>query len=101
MRVISFSRLRKFYEKHSDAETSLRVWNKTTEAADWQNFAEVRKTYRAASQVGNFVVFNIGGNKYRLITSINYKTKKVYIRDVLTHSEYDTNKWKNDDRFEP
>lgn len=101
MHIISFSRLREFYEKHSDAETSLRGWNKTTKSADWQNFAEVCQTYRAASQVGNFTVFNIGGNKYRLITFINYKTKALFIRHMLTHREYDTNEWKNDDWFKP
>ena len=101
MRVISFSRLREFYEKRTDAEKSLRVWDKTTKSANWQSFADVRQTWKTASQVNNFIVFNIGGNKYRLITYVDFKNQKVFIRDVLTHAEYDTNKWKNDTWFKP
>ena len=55
---------------------------------------DVRKTYPHADAVGAFTVFNIGGNKYRLATSINYRTGKVYIRRVLTHEEYSKEDWK-------
>ncbi len=51
-------------------------------------------------QVKNFVIFDIGGNQYRLITCINYKWKAIYIRDFLTHAEYDKDKWKKDDWFD-
>ena len=55
---------------------------------------DVRKTYPHADAVGEFTVFNIGGNKYRLATSINYRTGKVYIHCVLTHEEYSKEDWK-------
>lgn len=93
--------MKEFHEKHPDAENSLTAWNKATKSADWQNFAEVRKTFAAASQVGNLTVFNIGGKKYRLIAYIDYKTKDIFIRHVLTHAEYDKNKWKDDDWYKP
>ncbi|WP_414529831.1 type II toxin-antitoxin system HigB family toxin [Nodularia chucula] len=57
---------------------------------------ELRQTFSSADQVGNFTVFNIGGNNYRLITLVDYKFQKVFIRHVLTHAEYDKEDWKND-----
>lgn len=99
MHIIAFSRLKEFYGKFSDAESSLRSWNKITKLASWQNFAELRETFGSADQVGKLTVFNIGGNKYRLIIYIDYQSQKVFIRHVLTHAEYDTNQWKNDTWF--
>lgn len=88
--------LKKFYTKHPNAEPSLRSWNKITCSAQWKNLAEVRQDFSSADQVDGLTVFDIGGNKYRLITFILYKTGKIYIRDVLTHAEYDKERWKND-----
>ena len=96
MHIITFGRLKKFYEKYPDAESSLRSWHKITRLAQWQNFALVRETFGSADQVSKLTVFNIGGNKYRLITYIDYQTKKVFVRHILTHAEYDTDQWKND-----
>ena len=90
MRIITYARLKEFYEKYPDAESSLRSWNKITRLAQWQNFALVRETFSSADQVSKLTVFNIGGNKYRLITFIDYQTKKVFVRHILTHAEYDT-----------
>jgi mRNA interferase HigB len=100
MRVISFRRLREFYEQYLDAQTNLQGWNKVTEAAAWKNFADVRQSFNSADQVGRLTVFDIGGNKYRLITYIDYKKQRVYIRAVLTHKRYDIGQWKNDKWFE-
>jgi len=99
MHIISFTRLKAFYEKFPDAESSLRSWNKITSLAQWSNFVELRQTYSSADLVGNLTVFDIGGNKYRLITYIDYQFKKVFIRHVLTHAEYDRDQWKNDSWF--
>lgn len=99
MHIISASRLKEFYEKYPDAESNLRGWNKLTRLAQWQNLAEVRQTFNSADQVGQLTVFNIKGNKYRLITYIDYQTKKVFIRNFMTHTEYDTDQWKNDPWF--
>jgi mRNA interferase HigB len=96
MRIITRSRLVEFWTQHSEAQTSLRQWYKLTQLAEWQNFVELRKTFPSADQVANFTVFNIGGNKYRLIALVDYKFQKVFIRHVLTHAEYDREDWKND-----
>ena len=96
MHVISERALREFWAVHPDAAGPLRAWLRAAEHADWGTFAEVRETYASADQVGRFTVFNIGGNKYRLITVIHFNRGKVYVRHVLTHSDYDRGKWKDD-----
>lgn len=100
MHIITRSRLLEFWEKHPDSETSLRLWYKLTDTANWEKFVEVREVFSAADQVENFTIFNIGGNKYRLIVFIDYTSKKVFIRHILTHAEYDKNDWKQDDWYE-
>ncbi|MFH7030184.1 MAG: type II toxin-antitoxin system HigB family toxin [Heteroscytonema crispum UTEX LB 1556] len=96
MHVISRSRLVEFWEKHPNAETSLRSWYKITSLAEWQSFVDLRQVFPSADQVSNLIVFNIGGNNYRLIALVDYKYQKVFIRHVLTHAEYDKEDWKND-----
>ena len=61
---------------------------------DFVDFEALHATFAAADQVGNLIVFNIGGNKYRLITAIHFNRGKVYIRHVLTHPDYDRGEWK-------
>jgi mRNA interferase HigB len=63
---------------------------------EFTNFIELRKDFPTADQVGKLTIFNIAGNKYRLITFVDYRYQKVFIRDVLTHAEYDKEKWKRD-----
>jgi len=92
--VISFKRIREFFSSHRDAEGSLTVWYKVTKKANWQNLAELKSTYPSADLVGRYVVFNIGGNKYRLIVGINYRNQTVFVKAVMTHEEYDLGKWK-------
>ena len=99
MHIISVQTLKKFYEKYPDAESSLLAWNKRTKLAKWQNLVEVRQNFNSADQVGSLIVFNIKGNDYRLITYIDFQNKKVFIRNFLTHTEYNMDKWKNDDWF--
>lgn len=98
-RVISIRRLRGFWEEHPDAETPLREWYKIARKAQWHSLQDVRKTYPKADAVtagsgATMTVFNIGGNKFRLITSIWYPGQQIYIKMVLTHSEYGKDKWK-------
>ncbi len=100
MHVNTRSRLVAFWEKHSDSKVSLLLWYKLTMTAKWNNFVEVRTVFPSADQVGNFTVFNIGGNKYRLIAFIDYTYQKVFVRSVLTHAEYDKDNWKKDDWYE-
>ena len=96
MHVISRKMLRLFYSLHPDAESPLQAWHKAARKADWQSFADVRTLFPQADQVDKFTVFNIGGNKYRLITVIHYNRGKVTVRHVLTHKEYDRGNWKDD-----
>jgi mRNA interferase HigB len=63
--------------------------------SNFNSFAELRSVFSSADQVGKLTVFNIGGNKARLIAAIHYNRKKVYIRAILTHKEYDEDKWKD------
>jgi len=96
VRIISKKALREFWVKHPDAEKPLRYWYSVTDKANWDNFSDVRNDFRTADVVGICVVFDIGGNKYRLITKIDYRFKKVYVRFVLAHKDYDKGGWKND-----
>ena len=103
MRIIARRALREFWEVHADAEQPLRAWYHDALRADWKSPADVKRMYASASIVGeNRLVFNIGGNKYRLITRIRYATQKVFVLKVMTHSEYNEDKWKDEcGCFEP
>ncbi len=96
MHVITERRLRDFWTEHPDAETPLRTWLREAEHSAWEKFADVRANFPSADQVGKFTVFNVGGNKYRLIVVIHFNRGKVYVRHVLSHGEYDLGTWKND-----
>lgn len=100
MRVISKSRLRAFWEEsgREDAEGPLRAWytHVSNKSVSWHSWGDVKSTFGNASLVGHCAVFNIGGNKYRLVTRILYPSQKVFILKVMTHVEYDNDKWKED-----
>lgn len=96
MNIVSKKALREFWGKYPNAEVPLRHWLLTAKKAKWENLAEVRKDFPHADLVGICTIFNIAGNNYRLITKISYRTKKVFIRFVLTHAEYDKGTYKND-----
>lgn len=90
MHVISVKPLREFWEKHPDAESSLKAWFYEAKRADWTTSAALKRAYPYASIINaERVVFNISGNKYRLIVRINYAGKTVFIRFVGTHAEYE------------
>lgn len=92
MHVLAKPALIAFWEKHPDAESALQAWYRTMEGED---FADLRATFASADYVGGLTVFNIGGNKYRLVAVIHYNRRKVFIRSVLTHAEYDRGIWKH------
>jgi len=96
MRVISRKALTDFAAKHPDAAEPLDIWYQRTKKATWQNLTDVRVDYPHADLVCECTVFNIGGNKYRLIVKIKYEYQIVYIRAVLTHAEYGRERWKDD-----
>jgi len=94
MHVISRKRLNEFAEQHPESASALAQWYSLAKGTDFSNFAELRAIFPAADKVGNLTVFNIGGNKVRLIAAIHYNRRKVYVRAVLTHTEYDKQRWK-------
>ncbi len=95
MHVISRKALRMFWGKHPDSQSSLSRWYKAMTKHDFRSFNALRATFSTADKVGEFIVFNINGNKYRLIASIHFNRGKVYISHVLTHPEYDKGAWKS------
>jgi mRNA interferase HigB len=94
MHIISRKVLRQFWEQYPDSQSALVRWFKILQKTDYHDFSELRATFPSADKVGKWIVFNLGGNKYRLITVIHFNRGKVYIRNILTHQEYDTGKWK-------
>jgi len=94
MNVISFKRIREFSLVHPDADNSLRAWFTTMRKSRWQNLVELKETYPAADQVGRYTVFNIKGNKYRLVCRIVYRSQTVFIVRILSHEEYALGRWK-------
>jgi mRNA interferase HigB len=92
MRIISRKPLREFWKRreHADAEQPLRAWFREASEGDWATPAVIKASHRSASIVANGrVVFNIAGNKYRLVVKVNYPYRVVYIRFVGTHRQYD------------
>ena len=94
MRIISRKTLREFADAHKTAERPLGDWYRTVRRLRWTSLMHVRKTYPHADAVGEFTIFNIGGNKYRLAVHINYRAGRIYIRHVMTHEEYSREDWK-------
>lgn len=94
MRVISNSALRAFIAKHPQAEGPLQGWRRVIEKNRFAHWAELKAAFNAVDKVGELVVFDIGGNKYRLIAYIRFEAQVLYIKAVLTHQDYDKGAWK-------
>ena len=94
MHVITRKRLNEFAKIHPDTKNALAQWYQLVKENEFTSFVELREMFASADQVGKLTVFNIGGNKIRLIAAIHYNRQKLYIRAVLTHPEYDQGKWK-------
>lgn len=94
MHVISRKKINEFIELYPEVKSNLASWYKTMRVKDYLSFTEIRSDFPSADKVGKLTVFIIGGNKVRLIAAIHYNRKSIYIRAVLTHSQYDQNKWK-------
>ncbi len=93
MRIVSRKAIRDASARHSEWSASLRAWYKIAKSADWKNFAEVRSSWRNSDVIEGFVVFDISNNRCRLIATINYKWRMVYIRRIVSHDEYDEREW--------
>jgi mRNA interferase HigB len=95
VRIISKAAITAFAETHNDALEPLMHWYVIAKRAGWNGLAEVREDFRHADVVGLFTVFNIAGNRYRLIVVIKYRWQVIYIRHILTHSDYTKGRWKS------
>jgi len=101
MRIVAPPRLREFARVHPDAAEPLEKWYRSARQAKWQSLQEARRVFPHADAVTvasgkTATVFNIRGNKYRLITAIHYNRQRVYVLGFLTHAEYSKDKWKDD-----
>lgn len=94
MHIIAKPALIRFWTGHPDAQSSLMAWYRVMQSNDFGSFVVLRKTFGTADHVNGLTVFNIAGNKYRLIAAVHCNRRKVCIRHVLTHAEYDLGKWR-------
>ncbi|MBW1759600.1 MAG: type II toxin-antitoxin system HigB family toxin [Deltaproteobacteria bacterium] len=99
MHIISRKKIREFCEKHPESRQSMDRWYTIVKKTEFGKFQDVKNLFPSADKVKNLVVFDIGGNNYRLIAFILYKSQKLYIRHILTHTEYDAEKWKDDEWY--
>lgn len=96
MHIITRKRLNEFASQYPDATASLVHWYEQMLRNHFSCFVHLREVFPSADQVDKKTVFNISGNKYRLIAAIHYNRRKVYIRAILTHAQYDRGQWKKD-----
>ncbi|MEM8672251.1 MAG: type II toxin-antitoxin system HigB family toxin [Cyanobacteria bacterium P01_G01_bin.67] len=94
MHLITKKTLKVFWQRYPESRKALERWSRIIEKNNFDNFAQLRETFPSADLVGKLTVFNIGGNKYRLIVAIHFNRHKVYVRNVLTHKEYNQGEWK-------
>lgn len=94
MRVTSNKALIGFILSHQDqdAHTTMQAWRRTVESRAFASFADIKSVFNTVDEVDDSYVFDVGGNKYRIIAIINFNRQKLYIKEVFTHKEYD--KWK-------
>ena len=98
MRLISKKNLQRAIELYPDAQSAIESWYQLIKDNDWQSLEEVRNGYsRSVDQVYGYTIFNIKGNQYRLIVQINYKTRIIFFKKILTHAEYSKIKWNDRD----
>ena len=95
MHVITKKRIREAEKKYASCASALNGWYRVIEKNTFVSFSDLKKTFNSVDKVGSLYVFDIGENKLRLIASIHFNRQKVYIRNILTHKEYDQGKWRN------
>ena len=94
MDIINLDRIKEFQSKNPDSALPLKRWQDIVKSASWRNFQELHTTFRSADYFEKKVIFNIGGNNYRLVAVIDYPQQQVIVRSVMTHSEYNKGNWK-------
>ena len=94
MRVISKKPIREFWDCHSESKPALEEWFRKVSQLTAASFSDLRKTFGSADYVDGYTLFDVGGNKYRIATVIHYDKQRLYVRQVMTHAEYDRNNWR-------
>jgi mRNA interferase HigB len=94
MHVVSHKAIRLFSAKHPESREPLERWYRVAKRAHWESFADVRRTFGTADFVAPYIVFDVGGNKFRLVAEINFRRRVLFIRSILTHKEYEKGAWK-------
>jgi len=90
MHIISFSKLKEYFNVEINSKSALQDWYKKVRKADWASFADMKRTFNSVDHVGgDRYVFNIKGNQYRLVAIVRYRWKRIYIRWVGSHKDYD------------
>ena len=94
MHIITQKRIWEAKKKYPESANALDGWYRVIKGNQFSHFAELKKTFSSVDKVGDLCVFDIGGNKLRLIATLHFQRQKIYIRHILTHKEYDRNDWK-------
>jgi len=94
MRVVSKKPLRDFWGYHPESKSVLEAWFKKARQTSANSFPELRHAFASADYVDGITVFNVGGNKYRIAAVIHYEKQRLYVRQVMTHAEYNRNDWR-------
>ena len=94
MRVISKGQIREFWERRPESKPALEEWFRKVSQLAAASFSELRRTFGSADYVDGYTLFDVGGNKYRIATVIHYDKQRLYVRQVMTHSDYDRNDWR-------
>ena len=94
MRVISKRPIREFWERHPESKPALEEWFRKVSQLAATSFSELRRTFSSADYVDGYTLFDVSGNKYRIATVIHYDKRRLYVRQVMIHAEYDRNDWK-------
>jgi mRNA interferase HigB len=95
MHIITQKRIWEAKKKHPSSANALDGWYRIMRSNKFNNFAELKRSFGSVDRVGNYYIFDIGGNKLRLIVNIHFNRQKIYVRHILTHREYDKDDWKN------
>ena len=91
MHVISIRKLKQFWKEHPTSTASLRAWYTIVKRQEFESYQEIKAVFPSADRVEKFTIFDVGGNNFRIVAAVHYNRKKLYIREVFTHSDYD--KW--------
>lgn len=95
MRIITKRTLFEKAAEHADVKSAVITWFLVVKAAQWRNLEDIRQTFPATDMVGHLAIFNIKGNRYRLIARVEFQPpRRVYVKELLTHAEYDKGAWK-------